>query len=33
MNYLQETMQRLCQLAFAGLCGVRSITQALSALR
>ncbi|SOP98370.1 hypothetical protein CFBP4215_02018 [Pseudomonas syringae pv. syringae] len=33
MNYLQETMQCLCQLASAGLRGVQSITQAFSALR
>ncbi len=33
MNYLQETMQRLCQLGFASLRGVQSITQTLSALR
>ena len=33
MNYLPVTMQRLCQLGFASLRCVQSITLALSALR
>ncbi|MBP1140880.1 hypothetical protein JOE29_002831 [Pseudomonas sp. PvP009] len=33
MNYLTRTMQRLCQLGFAGLRGVQPIMQTLSALR